>query len=435
LEEIINEYRLLSPFQSENAGFSKWTFASKNRKNYFIKELLNPVYPEDDSLNEDLKAERIKICLDFEEECKKKYHDINIASDGNLVRISELFRHDSHYYIVMEKVDEAKLSLKEIAKLPYDYKLLLCCNLAHSLMGLEAVHIIHGDIKATNVLLKKTEKEKYIGKVIDFDSAFYESNPPESGDDLVVDQVYISPEALMFVCEEDVKLTCKSDIFSLGVLFHQYFTAELPGFNTEEYDCVAEAILEGDEISISSEIADPVSGIIRSMLSLKPEDRPTMKAVYDSLHKLVVVSKEDTGTFLKSETARAEKAIDSKNEKRTDKNEAVYKNSFFFKPGGLNQTDTKNRIIEETKIQKSESNSIDTETTSNELTDNKINENIVPGSREISNKTSDKIIIGIDDDLQPIKISPENIVKVICNRCGYKNDASSLNCENCGSNL
>ena len=45
MEDVMNEYELLAPFQNKNAGFSRWTYAVKDKKAYFLKEFLNPVYP------------------------------------------------------------------------------------------------------------------------------------------------------------------------------------------------------------------------------------------------------------------------------------------------------------------------------------------------------------------------------------------------------
>ena len=42
---IINDYELTSELTNANSGFSKWGFAVKNGREYFIKELISPVYP------------------------------------------------------------------------------------------------------------------------------------------------------------------------------------------------------------------------------------------------------------------------------------------------------------------------------------------------------------------------------------------------------
>ena len=36
MSEMINQYELLEPFQNKNAGFSRWTYAKKNNKDYLL---------------------------------------------------------------------------------------------------------------------------------------------------------------------------------------------------------------------------------------------------------------------------------------------------------------------------------------------------------------------------------------------------------------
>ena len=45
--QVINGYRILQDFSTARGGLSKWTFAEKAGKEYFIKEFLSPTYPVD----------------------------------------------------------------------------------------------------------------------------------------------------------------------------------------------------------------------------------------------------------------------------------------------------------------------------------------------------------------------------------------------------
>ncbi len=330
MEDVINGYALEAPFQNKNAGFSRWTFAKKGDERFFIKEMLNPVYPDDDEnvLSDEIKNNLISICKDYEKERERLYSGVNEASDGNLVRIREFFRYDSHYYITTEVVQEAGLSFEELAELPMDDKLLLCASLAHSMIGLEKAHLIHSDIKATNILLKKTFKGKIIGKIIDFDSSFFEDNPPENEDDLGGDQVYISPEALMFMCGEQVPLTTKMDVFAFGILFHQYLAGKTPEFDTGEYESVADAVLDRADIRIAKFPDERLSDTLRKMLSVEADDRPSMESVYKTF--IALLRKEEPE---KKVSASAEKTVHETEKTSGGKNS--FQNKFFFKPGGL----------------------------------------------------------------------------------------------------
>ena len=284
MADAINNYELLEPFQNQNAGFSRWTIAVKGAKKYFLKEFIDPKYPDQDSLKENLRKTRIKECEQFEARKHHLYSTINTISDGNLMRISEFFRADSRYYLATEWIDQGNMSFAQIAEMNMKDKLLLCRIAAHSLSILHSAKIAHSDIKETNVLVRLSKGGKPVAKIIDFDCSFFEDNPPKNEDDLGGDQVYLSPEACMFFCGEDVRLSCKMDVFALGLLFHQYWTGDFPYYDKNEYDYAHEAVL--DDVVLKADTADipvPVGRIIERMLLADPEKRSSMSEVYDSL--------------------------------------------------------------------------------------------------------------------------------------------------------
>ena len=47
--DVINGYTILEDFKVVGAGLSKWTFAERGGRTFFIKEFLSPTYPEDDA--------------------------------------------------------------------------------------------------------------------------------------------------------------------------------------------------------------------------------------------------------------------------------------------------------------------------------------------------------------------------------------------------
>ena len=284
MADAINKYELLEPFSNRNAGYSRWTKASKNEHFYFIKEFMKPKYPDKVTLDESLRQIRIKECEKFEADKKTLYAAIDGASDGNLVRIEEFFRADSRYYIATEWIDSCGLDFYEISKKDLKDKLLLCRTAAHSLKQLHSAGIIHSDIKATNVIVKESAGGKLVAKIIDFDSGFFENDPPRNEDELGGDQVYMSPEACLFLCGEDVGLTCKMDVFALGLLFHQYLTGELPYYDQKEYAYAHEAVLDDVVLRADSSAIEPeLQKLIEKMLLKDAERRPGSAEVYDIL--------------------------------------------------------------------------------------------------------------------------------------------------------
>ena len=220
---VINGYALEAELQNANSGFSKWGFATKNGKEYFIKQLINPVYPLDKSImSEELFQQRRNHCSQYEAKFKNFFGLINKASRGNLVRITEFFRCGSRYYLISEKVEGKSPSMEYIAALDEGKKLLLLKSVAHCFYDLHSVGIIHSDVKPNNILVKATKNGNYVAKLIDFDSGFIKGdaiNNKELGGELT----YLAPETFLGIYGEDVHPDEKSDIFGLGLMFHEYY--------------------------------------------------------------------------------------------------------------------------------------------------------------------------------------------------------------------
>lgn len=73
------------------------------------------------------------------------------------------------------------------------------------------------------------------------------------------------------------------DVFSLGLLFHQYLVGELPGFDEEEYDYAHEAVLDDQELKISERLPEELQTVLHKMLQEDPDKRCTMAEVYSNL--------------------------------------------------------------------------------------------------------------------------------------------------------
>lgn len=280
--ETINGYKLLAPFDCKNAGFCRWTFGNRKGLTYFLKEFNDPVYPDETTLSGTLRQNRIRECMEFENRKVRLYHRINGITDGNVVRVFELFRWDSHYYLATRKVEGENISLEEIARLPLEDRLLLCRAAAHALMQVHSGGIVHADIKPSNVIVQKTVTGKLTAKLIDFDASFLEEEPPEEEEELHFDQVYLAPEGWLFTNGEPVELTCKMDVFAMGLLMHQYLTGKLPRFSPE-YSAAYEAVLDGQELELDPEMPVKLRQLLERMLLCDPEERCSMEEVFRGL--------------------------------------------------------------------------------------------------------------------------------------------------------
>ncbi|MBR3943145.1 MAG: serine/threonine protein kinase [Clostridia bacterium] len=271
---IINGY-VFDEWVTQNSGFSKWSFAKKNGKDYFIKQLLEPIYPMDRSvMSESMIQAKEKQCLDFEMHFANYYNAINNASHGNLVRIEEFFRCDSHYYVAMEKVPSTRLTIEQISRMDTLHKYVLLRSVAYAFKCMHDAKIVHFDVKPTNIMIQETESGHFSVKVIDFDGGFFVGEPPK-GDDIGGDPAYLAPETFLALIGEEVTLDEKSDIFSLGLVMHQLFTGNMPYFDKSEYDYIYEMALDKGFIEPAYGVPEDFSAVLKKMLDADPEKRPS----------------------------------------------------------------------------------------------------------------------------------------------------------------
>ena len=275
MNSTINGYRLLSELKPDKSGFAKWGFATKNGREYFIKEFLSPIYPMDTSVLSPAQIQsKRNICSKFDIDKRMFYTELNKCLNGNVVIISDFFRYESRFYLITEKITATNLTPQQVAKFNLAQKILIAKVILHSVAMLHKHGIVHSDIKADNILFKQTPLGVYTAKLIDFDSSFFETKPPDSNDDFQGDMVYFAPESFLFIAEECGTPSCKIDVFALGILFHQYFCGDLPQFDKSKYAYAFEAILDGGGVTVNPSIPKFVADVIRKMLAKNPEDRP-----------------------------------------------------------------------------------------------------------------------------------------------------------------
>lgn len=291
--EMLGNYELTGHLTSQNSGYSIWGFGQREGRDYFIKQFLSPKYPENDTVSSPQRLQKkLDQCAKFEEQKLSIYQRLNANTDGNAVRVTEFFRIGSKYYISMPKIEALPWQVEDVAALSEKDKRRLCSIIAHGIAGLHRGRIIHADLKHDNVLFMRTASGTVTAKIIDFDSSFLEIAPPAPGEDIIGDLVYFSPEACLSIWGTEAKLTCKMDIFSLGVLFHQYFSGQLPGFDTTQCDYPGEAVAKGMGLTLSDAVPEDLRGLFGSMLAPDPDQRPDAEQVFRGFFIAPVPAKE-----------------------------------------------------------------------------------------------------------------------------------------------
>ena len=174
-----------------------------------------------------------------------------------------------------------------------------------------------------------------VAKIIDFDRSYFENDIRI--EDLGGDQSFMAPElAEAFSYEFDDEslkyLTTKADIFSLGLVFHDYLVTEkyvddkgksrikglhpkitgLTGKLKEREDkgktvyCCEAMLSEDARLIVSSKIKDKyLRHLIAAMLQPNPNDRPTALEVLEALKNKKVLDLKSPYVLVEGESAEA----------------------------------------------------------------------------------------------------------------------------------
>lgn len=283
---MIGPYQKITKLNNNNAGTCMWCYAIRGGQEYFIKKFPEPKYPNSDSAaSPKLVAKKLARCEKFEQKKLKMYRTVNDVSDGNVVRIADFFRVGTEYYMAMPRVKSIDMGLKEISELPEPVKRRICAVIAHAVASLHSAHFVHFDIKHENIMFTHSRAHELTAKLIDYDEGFFEDQPPVCAEEVGGSWPYFSPEAWILMDGGNAKLSSKLDVFAIGVLFHQYYTGELPGYDEEQYRSTGDAVRAGETIEISRDLPEDVHRMICRMLAANPDERPTAQEVFHNLTK------------------------------------------------------------------------------------------------------------------------------------------------------
>ena len=304
-------FELVTDWKNSQCG--QTAAASKAGKKYFLKKYQTPVAPlNNGTLDAKTFAHNEKLFNDFVDTRKRVNAAIRTiaGTGGNIVIPCDEFIEGNQYVEAAEFVDGA-VDDDEVegvlASLSVDVKKLLMQTAAGALFSVHSKGIIHSDLKLKNVLLVRNKTGNYVAKLIDFDSSYFVDEKP---DEIVGTIDYYSPELGEYADSEDdreeiaKKITEKSDIFSLGLIFHYYLTGELPEpvnltdrlKKRKEKGKVIYcwiALNSGCELKLSPEIKSPkYTSLIRDMLQKDPTARPSASDVLKRLREAEPVIEE-----------------------------------------------------------------------------------------------------------------------------------------------
>ena len=144
----------------------------------------------------------------------------------NIVTVYDFGEADGLYYLVMEFVDGMNLrQLLQTRKLAPEEALAIVPSICEALQYAHQQGIVHRDIKPENILLDKQGRVKIadfgIAKLLGENGKF---EPLTADQQIVGTPHYMAPEQV----EQPSIVDHRADIFSLGVVFYEMLTGELP---------------------------------------------------------------------------------------------------------------------------------------------------------------------------------------------------------------
>lgn len=267
-----------------NSPNGTWFKAESGGKKYFLKKFQNPKFPKEGIRSEIYESKR-QECDEWLAAKKKLIKALDELGNGtgNIISPRDVFREKLCFYQATYWIDVQTDSLDQIKKYSYDNKIMLLKTYAAALKKVHSKEIIHGDLKPDNILIGKSGAGKPVAKLIDFDDSYF-SKQALSPDYTVVTDAYQSPELAAYKLgnlEYREKLTCASDVFASGIIFHQFWCGDMPNYpGKSEGKFIFEAIASGQEYQLDKSLPDWLQNLIRAMLKPLPEDRPTMEDVH-----------------------------------------------------------------------------------------------------------------------------------------------------------
>jgi len=277
-----------------STGNGEYIIATKGGKKLFIKRNMHVRYPSRDVpkvVYDKYKAEAAAI-EGKQSELRNRMKGLDWHTDHLVVEERNFWDSEKMFTTVTPVIPDVLADTYDYTSLGLREFLQLASGTTKALQTLHERGVIHGDLKLKNILVTNKGKE-YVPYIIDFDSA-YPSDAIPNWESIGGSEGYQSPEVMLYGSDEGAAekstITPATDIFSLGVVFHKWWTNAFPGVDLE-HGSVGAAVYTDRTVTINKKfnvrIGDncgaTLVSLINWMFAKKPADRPTAKQVVEVL--------------------------------------------------------------------------------------------------------------------------------------------------------
>ena len=217
---------------------------------------------------------KVKLLKLKEKEKQNALNEVRILASLKspfVIKYKEAFieESDKSLCIVMEYANNGDLhqTITKFRKMNYlmdesdIWRILI--QMVKGLKSLHDLNILHRDLKSANIFLFSDGTAKIgdcnVSKILYKGLGYTQTGTP----------YYASPEVW-----NDTPYDNKSDIWSLGVVLYEMITL-YPPFRAENMEALYKKVLKGQYAKINSKYSDDISNIIKLLLKVNPNERPT----------------------------------------------------------------------------------------------------------------------------------------------------------------
>ncbi|HEX4683005.1 MAG TPA: serine/threonine-protein kinase [Gemmatimonadaceae bacterium] len=176
-------------------------------------------------------------------------------------------------YVVYPWIDGSTLAegLESSGPMPWRRAAELAADVARALAAAHALQIVHRDVKPSNILLDAASGQAMLTDFGAFGDLRVDSRDrfTTAGGALVGTPAYMAPEQL-----RGKPQTAAVDVYGLGIVLYEMLVGSPPAAGS--FSEIVSRTLKGIEVQPRDDVPDALTGLLREMLNLDADRRPTM---------------------------------------------------------------------------------------------------------------------------------------------------------------